>query len=79
MKWITLETTEELSKVFVDSLNNYPWNENKSKFFKKEHNCSVLMKEEDGKRKFIITSTHDEFTEFITTSLSNCDIQQYRY
>ena len=75
MKQIIFETTKELSKTFVNSLPTEYWYKNKIRFFKKEHSCSLLMKDFGTSMKFIIISTHDDFTLFMTNHLESLDIK----
>ena len=78
MNWITFEITKEQAKSFINSLPNSYWHENKSRFFRKEHNCSLLVKTNNNEFKFIITSTHDDFTFFMVSHLENFNIE-YKY
>ena len=78
MKWIKFQITREQSTNFLNSLPNQYWQNNKNRFFKKEHNCSLLIKAIENEDEFIITSTHDDFTSFMILSLENFSIK-YEY
>jgi hypothetical protein len=69
MKWIVFEATKEKSILFISSLPTEYWHKNKNIFFRKEHNCSLLIKEVNNNFKFIISSTHKDFTSFIISKI----------
>ena len=69
MKWIVFQEHEEKALNFIQSLPTDYWYSNKDRFFRKEHNCSLLLKIEDAVFKFILTSTSEDFTSYIESHL----------
>lgn len=78
MKWIKFQIPRELSINFLNSLPNEYWHNNKSRFFKKEHNCSLLIKSTEKQDEFILSSTHEDFTAFMISGLESFNIK-YEY
>lgn len=75
MEWITFQTTKEQGLNFINSLPTQYWRDNKTNFFRKEHNCNLLLKNNGDNSSFIVSSTHDDYTSFIIRHLEIHNIQ----
>ncbi|MGE6218950.1 hypothetical protein ACQKCH_03905 [Nubsella zeaxanthinifaciens] len=74
MNWIVFSIKKEQGVFFINSLPDQYWHDNKIRFFKKEHNCSILAKFLEKEISFVISSTHEDFTSFITKKLTELTI-----